>query len=133
MSFMPNAPLKVFLVEDSQALSSALAETLSELAHADIVGRAATERAASNALVHSDDWELAIVDLTLAEGTGMGVLEELEACGDKRPRVLFTNYATPDVRRRALECGAQAVFDKSREIDELIDYCSVASAIRRPG
>ena len=39
------------------------------------------------------------------------------------PRVVLTNFATSDVRRRCLELGADAVFDKSNQIDALIDYC----------
>ena len=35
---------------------------------------------------------------------------------------MLTNYATPEMRRQALLLGADAVFDKSTEIDALIDF-----------
>ena len=38
-------------------------------------------------------------------------------------RVVLSNFATPDIRRRCLGLGADGVFDKSGEIDALIDYC----------
>jgi len=37
--------------------------------------------------------------------------------------VVLSNYATDDMRRRCAQLGADAVFDKSNEIDALVDYC----------
>ena len=37
--------------------------------------------------------------------------------------VLLTNYATPEIRKRAMALGADAVFDKSSELDDLLAYC----------
>ncbi len=36
---------------------------------------------------------------------------------------MLSNHATPEMRRRCLEYGADAVFDKSNEIDSLLIYC----------
>ena len=41
----------------------------------------------------------------------------------RRHMVVLSNYATPDMRRKCLELGADRVFDKSNEIDALIQYC----------
>jgi hypothetical protein len=37
---------------------------------------------------------------------------------------VLSNYATPDIRRRCAALGADRVFDKSGELDELIAYCA---------
>ena len=37
--------------------------------------------------------------------------------------VVLTNYATPEIREWAAALGADDVFDKSTEIDQLIAYC----------
>ena len=37
--------------------------------------------------------------------------------------VVLSNYATPDIRMRCAQLGVDAVFDKSNEIDALVDYC----------
>ena len=53
----------------------------------------------------------------------MGVLA---ACRSRQPHqrvVVLSNYATPDVRVRCAQLGVDAVFDKSNEIDALVDYC----------
>ena len=42
--------------------------------------------------------------------------------------VVLSNYATPDMRRKCLELGADQVFDKSNEIDALIQYCGRLAA-----
>lgn len=42
--------------------------------------------------------------------------------------VVLTSYATPEVRRRAAELGADAVFDKTTELDALFAYCAEQTA-----
>jgi len=43
-------------------------------------------------------------------------------------RVVLTNYATPEMRSRCQELGADAVFDKSSELEEMLTWF----ASRRP-
>ena len=77
---------------------------------------------------HAEQWDLAIVDLFLRQGSGLGVLA---ACRTRRPgqkMVVLSNYATPDVRMRCAQLGVDAVFDKSNEIDALVDYCVLHSS-----
>jgi CheY-like chemotaxis protein len=38
--------------------------------------------------------------------------------------VVLTNYATPDIRKRALALGADAVFDKTLELEDFLAYCA---------
>jgi two-component system OmpR family response regulator len=42
--------------------------------------------------------------------------------------VVLTNYATDEIRRRAADLGADAVFDKSSELDGLFTYCMEQTA-----
>ena len=39
-------------------------------------------------------------------------------------RVVLSNYATRDMRERCKALGADRVFDKSHELEELIAYCA---------
>ncbi len=43
---------------------------------------------------------------------------------------MFSNHATQDVRWRCAQLGADAVFDKSTEIEALLDYC-VTQRVKR--
>jgi DNA-binding NarL/FixJ family response regulator len=52
------------------------------------------------------------------------VLQAARSTGQPCKLVVLSNYATPDMRRKCLQLGADKVFDKSNEIDGLISYCS---------
>jgi len=117
-------PLRTYVVEDNPTIRENLVATLEELGGVASIGFADTEQQGSRWLTHhGGDWDLAIVDLFLKQGSGLGVLQ---ACRGRRAGqkvVVLTNYATPDIRARCTELGVDAVFDKSNEIDALIDYC----------
>ena len=58
-----------------------------------------------------------------ALGSGTITLGDSANTGLAAKLVVLSNYATPDMRRKCLELGADRVFDKSNEIDALILYC----------
>ncbi len=120
--------LKTYIVEDNATIRENLIGTLEELACITAVGIAETENEGRSALGNNSfEWDLAIVDLFLKQGSGLGILE---ACRDRAPNkkvVVLSNYATEDMRKRCSALGADAVFDKSNEIDALVDYCVTQS------
>lgn len=116
--------LITYLAEDNQALVQSLIEMLEEICDVKVVAHGATQLEASGWLMLQDGkWHLAIVDLFLKEGSGLGVLAGCRNRASYQKVVLLTNYATPEIRKRAIELGADAVFDKSCEIDALREYC----------
>lgn len=121
--------LRTYIVEDNATIRDNLVETLQELASVRSLGWSDTEEAARHWLAaHRDGWDLAIVDLFLKQGSGLGVLQAARDRGTAQRVVVLSNYATPDMRRRCDELGADAVFDKSNEIDALVDYCLALAA-----
>jgi len=116
--------LITYLVEDNQTILDNLIETLEEIASVVVVGHAATESEARRWLsLHDGQWQLAVVDMFLREGSGLGVLA---GCRQREPHqkvVVLTNFATADIRQRSMALGADAVFDKSNELDEFFAYC----------
>ncbi len=116
--------LRTYIVEDNATIRANLLATLEELAGIESVGTAEAENEGKAWLVaHGELWDLAIVDLFLKQGSGLGVLE---ACRDRQPHqkvIVLSNYATADIRKRCAQLGVDAVFDKSNEIEALIDYC----------
>ena len=115
---------RAYIVEDSPVIRDNLLETLKELALVEPVGVCDTEQEGKRWLAQNDSvWDLAIVDLFLREGSGLNILE---ACRDRKPNqkiIVLSNHATSDVRWRCAQLGADAVFDKSTEIDALVEYC----------
>ena len=124
--------LKTFIVEDNSMIRENLVGTLEELKCIVAVGYAEAEDEARDWLNrNTQSWELAIVDLFLKQGSGLGVLQGSRERLPHQKIVVLSNYATADIRKRCLQLGADAVFDKSNEIDALIDFC-VAQASARP-
>jgi DNA-binding NarL/FixJ family response regulator len=124
--------LTVFVVEDSVTIRQNLVATLEEMAPVEVVGFADD---ADSAIAHlardPPPCDLAIVDVLLRRGSGVDVLKALRA-REPRPRcVVLTNYATQVIREHCLALGADRVFDKSGEVERLLEYCE-ALARERP-
>lgn len=116
--------LRALIVEDNPVILNNLIATLEELADMRVTNTAASEQEALQELTaRAAELDLVIIDIFLTSGSGLGVLKYARDLDMTAPRVVLTNYATPDMRRRCLELGAERVFDKSSELDELIEYC----------
>jgi len=135
--------IQCFIVEDSELIRTSLIAALEELLPLHVVGCADTEALACDWLSGRDavpmrgpddrpgECDLVIIDVFLKSGSGLGVLEyatRLRRAPNFADRamklVVLTNYATPDLRRRASALGADAIFDKSEQLEELIDFCA---------
>jgi DNA-binding NarL/FixJ family response regulator len=116
--------LKAFIVEDSPVIRENLVAALEEMAPIEVIGTAEDESGAVAWLSSPENHcDLVVVDIFLKSGSGLGVLKAAAAAPTKLKLVVLSNYATPDMRRKCLELGADRVFDKSNEIDALILYC----------
>jgi DNA-binding NarL/FixJ family response regulator len=108
--------LRVFLVEDSPSVRDRLNDFLSEPGRVEMIGFAATEADAVRQL-GTQPVDVAIVDLHLKEGTGIGVIESLRAMHATPPPtiIVLTNYAFPEFETACRERGADYFFDKSTQ------------------
>ncbi|RYF64974.1 MAG: response regulator [Comamonadaceae bacterium] len=115
---------QTYLVEDSKVIRENLVDFLEDVADAKVVASSSTENEAVAWLQSNPDlWDLALVDLFLAEGNGLAVVN---ACRHRRRAqkvVVLSNYATAEMRGRAAQLGADAFFDKSSQLEELVAYC----------
>lgn len=115
---------KTYLVEDNPVIRENLVGFLEDVADTTVVAHASTEKEAVSWLrSHGDDWDMAIVDLFLQEGNGFGVVDACRNRAAHQKVVVLSNYATADMRERSRQLGADAFFDKSAEIDQLLAYC----------
>lgn len=82
------------------------------------------EISATNWLSSNDSaWDLAVVDLHLKKGSGVGALNW---CTTRRPEqrvVVLSGELTDDMRQKCLALRADAVFDKGTEMDAFPSYC----------
>ncbi len=117
--------LITFIVEDNKTIRDNLIPSLEDLANAAVAGIAETENEAIAWLdAHRDEWHLAVVDLFLKQGSGLGVLAACRDRGDQQRVVVLSNYATAEMKARCAALGADAVFDKSNDLDAFFDYCN---------
>ena len=116
--------MKTFVVEDSDVILKNLVATLEELTPVRVVGSAPDAAGAIDWLMQPTNmFDLVIIDIFLKSGSGISVLKSIIDLSIQAKRVVLTNYATPEMRARCAALGAHRVFDKSSEIDELVEYC----------
>lgn len=127
-------PLRCFLVEDSAVIRQNLVATLEELLAVQVVGTAEDERSALEWLRHNNGpCDLMIIDIFLRQGTGLEVLRQAHALRPDARLVVLSNFATADMRKRCAQLGADRVFDKSAELEELLAYCEeLGKPLARP-
>lgn len=128
--------LKIVLVEDSPVVRELLSDIIDDMKGAELVAEADAETAALSVIegCHPD---LAIIDLELSQGNGLNVLKQIRAAPERFGdllAVVFSNHAHASVRERCRLLGAQAFFDKTFQMDELLEYIQavVAGADRKP-
>lgn len=129
-------PLRVLLVEDSIELQAMLQAMLGEIPSVEVIASVESEKDAL-AVMRDDHTDLAIVDLELRSGTGLGVLKNLHDSLDGNDGrvgvVIFSNYSNLIIRHRCLNLGARAFFDKSFQIDELLEYVQKQASAHAKG
>ncbi|MEP6618705.1 MAG: response regulator transcription factor [bacterium] len=114
--------MKLFVVDDSEALRGELVRQLSELPHMAIVGEAATfDEAVQGVAITRPD--VMTLDIQLAAGTGMEVLGSIRHLYPSMIIIILTNYAQSQYRTRCLAAGADYFFDKSTEFEQVIELC----------
>ena len=117
--------LKAYVVEDNPHIRENLAGALEELTCVKVIGSSATEDEGLEWLhAHQPEWDLVIVDLFLKKGSGIDLVQRVRRARPTQKVVVFSNYVNPTVRKRCAQLGVDAVFDKSTEIDSLVDYCA---------
>jgi two-component system, OmpR family, response regulator len=117
--------LQVFVIEDNATIRENLVGTLEELTCVRVMGTSATEAEALEWLSKNEaGWDMIIVDLFLKQGSGIHLAQHIQRARPEQRIVVFSNYVNASVRKRCAQLGVDAVFDKSTEIDALVDYCS---------
>jgi len=121
--------LRVAIIEDSAIIRARLAEALSEIPNVEIVGHAETEADAVS-LLRRGEWDAAVLDLQLKQGTGLGVLKTFAQDGrpDGTKIIVFTNYAFSQYRERSMLLGADFFFDKAREFHRISEVLADLAA-----
>jgi two-component system, OmpR family, response regulator len=115
--------LRVMLIEDSALLVRELSAAIADFSDSQVVAVADSEDNALRRLrndAHSID--ALVVDLLLKQGSGLRVVRSAKAMRPGLHVVVLSNYATLEVRKAAVGLGVDRVFDKSRQLDDFLEY-----------
>ena len=105
--------VRVFIVEDLRPMQQLLQDLLASVGGFEVVGVAASETVATDWLLrHKEGWDLAIVDLMLAEGSGFTLLSRCRR--EPGAVIVFSDFISPAVRARCLRLGADGVISKGQ-------------------
>lgn len=122
--------LAALLVEDAPPAQRLLEGMLAALGHFKVVACCTTQDEAVEWLAaHPGGWDLAIVDLVLAQGTGMRVIAEAARLAPQGRIAVFSDYVTPRIEQLCQQLGAQAVFRKGDQFEALRDWCAVLGTL----
>jgi DNA-binding response OmpR family regulator len=112
-----SARRRILIVDDEPLIRWWLAETFSSR-NCDIV-EASDARSAVAALHDGGPFDAILLDFRLPDSNDLTLLAHLHALSPAARIVLMTAFGTPEIRRRALEVGADSVVTKPFQIDEV--------------
>lgn len=112
--------MKVLIVEDSRLLRERIEKILSSIENVEVVGFVDSSESALQAIAMQQP-DLLLLDLALAKGSGVDVLQRAQVYLPKLTIMVLTNYAYQALRGACLRMGARYFFDKSTEFEEAIE------------
>lgn len=110
--------MRIFIAEDSALIVERLGALLSDIRGIELVGQAANVLSAALAIQQLDP-DVVILDLNMPDGSGLDLLVRLKKHRPAIIVIVFTALASPQIRRRCTESGANFFLDKSTEFEEL--------------
>ncbi len=114
----PQAPIKVFLVDDSIPVRERVAQMLRE--HAiDVVGEAEAPQAAIEGILATHP-DVVVLDIQLKGGTGLDVLRAVRQAAPQTAFIVLSNNSGPAYRKIYRIEGAVHFLDKNAEFDQLV-------------
>jgi DNA-binding response OmpR family regulator len=120
--------LRLLIIEDNQRLCQAVAECLRAQGFAVDTAASASE---GLRVWKAADYDAAVLDLMLADGSGLTALKEMRDRGNTTPVLILTALGSIEDRVRGLDGGADDYLVKPFAMQELI--ARLRALLRRPG
>ena len=120
--------MRLLIIEDNQRLCQAVAENLRAQGFAVDTAASASE---GLRVWRAADYDAAVIDLMLPDGTGLNALQEMRDRGNMTPVLILTALGSIEDRVRGLDGGADDYLVKPFAMQELI--ARLRALLRRPG
>jgi len=108
--------IRMLVLEDDKALSEVLCDELRARGHLTV---AAETLARGRELLKQSDFEVAVVDLMLPDGSGTDVLRQIQEDGLPTETIVLTGYATVSSAIEAMKLGAYDYVAKPARMEEI--------------
>jgi DNA-binding NarL/FixJ family response regulator len=112
--------MEIFLVEDSALVRARLADMLAAVPGVRLVGEAGDAAAAIRGILEHQP-QLVLLDINLEQGSGFDVLRAVQRQAPDIDIYMLSNFAARPYRELAERLGARGFFDKSNELQRLLD------------
>jgi DNA-binding NarL/FixJ family response regulator len=112
--------MRVFIVDDSSVVRERLVALLSDLQGIEISGQAENAAEAIQS-IRGLSPDAVILDLQIRGGNGLDVLRDIKRRGASAVVLVFTNDPFPGSEQRCRDAGADYFFDKTTDVEKLID------------
>ncbi len=112
--------VKVFVVEDSLLVRERLIEMIREVDGVDVVGEADSYRTAVAGILSTHP-DVAILDISLADGNGIDVLAHVKPRLPGLRGIVLTNYNSPQHLKASADAGAEYFLDKSVDFERITE------------
>jgi two-component system OmpR family response regulator len=114
--------LSVVVVEDSKEILSVIQDLLHHIGGFKVAAHLQTESEATGWIEQpSPHWDVAMLDLVLREGSGFNLIRRFKSAHPAGRIIVLSDYATPIIKVRCVELGADAVFSKG-EVKDFSGY-----------
>ena len=110
------AGVRMLVVEDDKALSEIVCEELRARGHMAVAAESVAEGLEQLKL---SEFEVALVDLMLPDGSGIDILKKIAEDGLATEAIVLTGYATVDTAIQAMKLGAYDYVTKPARMEEL--------------
>lgn len=111
---------RLLLVEDHSSFRQTLALVFDQEPDFEVVAQAGTI-AEARRVMQDREADLAVVDLSLPDGEGVELIEELREANPHFAALVLTASLDRAEHARAVEAGAAGVVHKSADVDEILD------------
>lgn len=107
----------ILVIDDQSDMGWIMSRILNEQGHKVIVSRSGKE--GLRKLNERKDFDLVFLDIKLPDLNGLDVLEQIKKTSPHTKVIIVTAFGSPEVKQKALVCGASAFLDKPIQIDEM--------------
>lgn len=109
--------MRVLVVDDSEAVRSRLVEMLADIG-LDVESAACLAEASRALQARAPD--VVILDMRMPDGSGLDLLRAVRAAGLPAKVIVLTSSASPLLRRKCLNAGADFFFHKFEEFQRVV-------------